>query len=76
MVNGRAIGLIFVLPWAYFLVRGHLTGPWRWRTAIAFILGGLQGALEIQRRQPACHRILAVRAAIHAGDGFGEILTT
>jgi len=42
---GRAIGLIFVLPWAYFLVRGHLTGPWRWRTAVAFILGGLQGAL-------------------------------
>jgi heme a synthase len=42
---GRLIGLVFVLPYLYFLVRGVVRG----RLALAlfglFVLGGLQGAL-------------------------------
>ena len=42
---GRLIGVLFLVPWAWFLVRGHLSGALRWKTAAAFVLGGLQGAL-------------------------------
>jgi len=42
---GRFIGLLFFVPWVYFMVRGHLQGVWRGRTAVAFVLGGLQGLL-------------------------------
>ncbi len=42
---GRVIGVVFLVPWVYFLVRGHLRGRWVWRTGVAFLLGGLQGAL-------------------------------
>ncbi|NOU08025.1 MAG: COX15/CtaA family protein [Hyphomicrobiaceae bacterium] len=42
---GRLIGLVFVLPYLYFLLRGVIRG----RLAVAlfglFVLGGLQGAL-------------------------------
>jgi heme a synthase len=42
---GRAIGLIFFLPWCWFIFKGVLRGHLVVRTFIAFILGGLQGAL-------------------------------
>ncbi|MCK6573053.1 COX15/CtaA family protein [Myxococcota bacterium] len=42
---GRFIGVAFFVPWLVFLVRGHLRGAWARRTAVAFVLGGLQGAL-------------------------------
>ena len=42
---GRAIGLCFVLPYAFFIVRGRLRGPAILRTGLAFILGGAQGLL-------------------------------
>jgi heme a synthase len=42
---GRLIGLIFVLPWLYFLIRGALKGNLLWRSTIALILGGSQGLL-------------------------------
>lgn len=42
---GRGIGVVFFVPWLVFTLKGHLRGRWARATAIAFVLGGLQGAL-------------------------------
>jgi len=42
---GRLIGLVFFLPWVYFMARKRLSGAWARRTFIAFVLGGSQGLL-------------------------------
>jgi cytochrome c oxidase assembly protein subunit 15 len=42
---GRGIGVVFFVPWLYFTLKGHLRGRWGKATAVAFVLGGLQGAL-------------------------------
>jgi cytochrome c oxidase assembly protein subunit 15 len=42
---GRLVGVAFLVPWVWFLVRRQLTGRWARLTGVAFLLGGLQGAL-------------------------------
>ena len=42
---GRIIGVVFFVPWLYFVVRRRIRGRWILWTAGAFILGGLQGVL-------------------------------
>jgi cytochrome c oxidase assembly protein subunit 15 len=42
---GRLIGLVFVVPWLVLLLRKKLGGRLAFKTAIAFVLGGLQGVL-------------------------------
>jgi len=42
---GRAIGLVFLLPFVYFLVRGRIDRPLVPKLTAMFVLGGLQGAL-------------------------------
>lgn len=42
---GRLIGVAFVVPWLYFLIRGTIDRKLAWRLTGGFILGGLQGAL-------------------------------
>ncbi len=42
---GRLVGVVFFVPWVWFLVRKRLPGPWRWRTLLAGVFGGLQGLL-------------------------------
>jgi cytochrome c oxidase assembly protein subunit 15 len=42
---GRVIGVVFFVPFAWFLAKGQLTGPIRAKCAILFVLGGLQGVL-------------------------------
>lgn len=42
---GRLIGLAFFMPWAFFLLRGKVSGSLAKRLFAAFVLGGLQGAL-------------------------------
>ena len=42
---GRVIGLVFFVPWLWFVIRGTLRGAWAWRRFGLLILGGLQGAL-------------------------------
>lgn len=44
-VWGRLIGLAFILPFAWFLVRGQLAWSLAPRLAALFILGGAQGVL-------------------------------
>jgi len=42
---GRAIGLIFLIPMIYFIVKGKVNKPLIPKLIIMFILGGLQGVL-------------------------------
>ncbi|MEQ9361911.1 MAG: COX15/CtaA family protein [Rhodospirillales bacterium] len=42
---GRVIGIVFLVPFAWFLAKGRLNGPIRGKCVILFVLGGLQGVL-------------------------------
>lgn len=42
---GRAIGLVFLLPFLFFHFKNKLSKPLTWKLAGLFLLGGLQGAL-------------------------------
>ena len=44
-VLGRSIGLVFLLPYMYFLVRRKIRGPLAPKLFGIFVLGGLQGAM-------------------------------
>jgi cytochrome c oxidase assembly protein subunit 15 len=44
-IAGRAIGLVFLLPYLYFLVRRAVPSHLHGRLLSLFLLGGLQGAL-------------------------------
>jgi len=42
---GRTIGIVFLVPYVYFLAARRLSKPLAWKLAGVFLLGGLQGAL-------------------------------
>jgi cytochrome c oxidase assembly protein subunit 15 len=42
---GRVIGLVFLLPFLYFLIRKKISQPLSWKLWGLFVLGGLQGAM-------------------------------
>ena len=42
---GRVLGVVFGVPLVIFLVQGWVKGSLKWKLALAFILGGLQGVL-------------------------------
>lgn len=42
---GRLIGVVFLVPFLVFVVRGRVSGSLAWKLAGLFVLGGLQGAL-------------------------------
>ena len=42
---GRAVGLVFFVPWVVLVARRQLRGRWIGRTLVAGVLGGLQGLL-------------------------------
>jgi cytochrome c oxidase assembly protein subunit 15 len=42
---GRTIGIVFLLPFLYFLLRGRLRGALVSKTVVMFVLGALQGGL-------------------------------
>lgn len=42
---GRTIGLIFLIPLIYFMIKGHINKPLIPKLMTLFILGGLQGLL-------------------------------
>jgi len=44
-VLGRSIGLVFLVPFVYFLLRGKVEPPLVPRLVGIFVLGGLQGAM-------------------------------
>ena len=41
----RVIGLVFLIPFLYFLLKKKLDKPLSWKLAGLFVLGGLQGAM-------------------------------
>jgi cytochrome c oxidase assembly protein subunit 15 len=42
---GRAVGVVVLVPWLYFVLRRRLPRPLAWKTLGLFVLGGLQGLL-------------------------------
>lgn len=44
-ISGRLIGLVFAVPFAAFLLLGGMPGWLKWRLALLFGLGGLQGVV-------------------------------
>jgi len=44
-VLGRLIGLVFLLPFLWFWLRGRLDKPLAWKLGAVFMLGAAQGAL-------------------------------
>ncbi len=44
-VWGRVIGLVFFVPFIWFLLRGYVRGPLAMKLAGLFVLGGAQGAM-------------------------------
>lgn len=40
---GRLIGLVFVIPFAWFVVRRKIQGALLWKCMLLFLLGGIQG---------------------------------
>ena len=42
---GRTVGLVFLVPFLWFLFKKNLSTPLAWKLAGVFVLGGLQGAL-------------------------------
>jgi cytochrome c oxidase assembly protein subunit 15 len=42
---GRAIGLVFFVPFVYFLIRKQIDRPLGWKLTGIFVLGGLQGLM-------------------------------
>ncbi|MCB1480711.1 MAG: COX15/CtaA family protein [Rhodobiaceae bacterium] len=42
---GRFVGVLFIVPFVFFLARGWLTRRMMWLTFGAFLLGGMQGAV-------------------------------
>ena len=42
---GRLIGVVFVVPLAWFAWRGKIDRPLGWKLGAIFVLGGLQGAV-------------------------------
>lgn len=77
-VLGRAVGVVFIVPWLIFLINGQLrrVPGLSAKTALAFVLGGMQGLLgwymvksglvdrpEVSHFRLAAHLVLAFAIA-------------
>jgi len=72
-LSGRAIGVVFFLPYAWFLLRGRLRGAMAARVFGFFILGGLQGAMGwymVKSGLVDDPRVSQYRLAAHLGLAF------
>lgn len=67
---GRATGLVFLLPYLWFLLRGRLEKSLAWKLAGIFLLGALQGAMGwimVQSGLVEDPKVDPVRLAAHLG---------
>jgi cytochrome c oxidase assembly protein subunit 15 len=65
---GRVIGIVFILPFAWFVARGGVDRRLAWKLAGIFALGGLQGALGwfmVKSGLVDDPRVSSVRLAAH-----------
>lgn len=70
---GRFIGVVFFVPYLWFLVRGQLRGRLAWKVLGFFFLGGLQGAIGwymVQSGLVDDPRVSQYRLAAHLGLAF------
>lgn len=70
---GRSIGVVFFLPYAWFLIRGQLRGALAAKVFGFFILGGLQGAMGwymVKSGLVDDPRVSQYRLAAHLGLAF------
>ncbi|OHC68069.1 MAG: heme A synthase [Rhodocyclales bacterium GWA2_65_20] len=70
---GRSIGVVFFLPYVWFLVRGRLRGALAAKVFGFFILGGLQGAMGwymVKSGLVDDPRVSQYRLAAHLGLAF------
>jgi cytochrome c oxidase assembly protein subunit 15 len=70
---GRLVGVVFFVPFAWFLARGRIRGALAWKLAAIFALGGLQGALGwfmVKSGLVDDPRVSSVRLAAHLGTAF------
>ena len=72
-LSGRLIGVVFFLPYVWFLVRGQLRGALAGKVFGFFILGGLQGAMGwymVKSGLVDDPRVSQYRLAAHLGLAF------
>jgi cytochrome c oxidase assembly protein subunit 15 len=72
-LSGRLIGVVFFLPYVWFLVRGQLRGTVAAKVFGFFILGGLQGAMGwymVKSGLVDDPRVSQYRLAAHLGLAF------
>ena len=72
-LSGRLIGVVFLLPYLFFLARGHLKGALAAKVFGFFILGGLQGAMGwymVKSGLVDDPRVSQYRLAAHLGLAF------
>ncbi|HUP97007.1 MAG TPA: COX15/CtaA family protein [Usitatibacter sp.] len=70
---GRLIGLVFLLPYLFFLLKGRLDRDVAWKLGGIFVLGALQGALGwfmVQSGLVDEPRVSSLRLAAHLGLAF------
>ena len=70
---GRLIGIVFLLPFVWFAIRGRITGSLPWKLAGIFVLGGLQGAMGwymVQSGLVDDPRVSQYRLTAHLGIAF------
>ncbi len=70
---GRAIGLVFIAPFAWFWWRGRIDRALGWKLAAVFALGGLQGAMGWYMVASGLvdePRVSHLRLAAHLGLAF------
>ena len=72
-LSGRLIGVVFFVPYIWFLLRGHLRGTLAAKVFGFFILGGLQGAMGwymVKSGLVDDPRVSQYRLAAHLGLAF------
>ena len=70
---GRSIGVVFIVPYVWFLIRGKLRGALAAKVLGFFILGGLQGAMGwymVKSGLVDDPRVSQYRLAAHLGLAF------
>jgi cytochrome c oxidase assembly protein subunit 15 len=70
---GRVIGMVFLVPLAWFAWRGKIDRALGWKLGVIFVLGGLQGAVGwymVASGLVDDPRVSSVRLAMHLGIAF------
>ena len=70
---GRVIGIVFLVPFLFFLARGRLDRSLAWKLAAIFVLGGVQGGVGwfmVQSGLVDRPSVSQYRLAMHLGLAF------